>query len=227
MKLKNSKMTKLFTGFIFLFMLEFTCGFQIHLMGNNCALSKQDEFADRSGNTNYSKGDYFFNVREYGATGDGLTDDSDAVQEAMTNAAASGHGVVYLPEGQYLLRKVIEWVRPVGNRSLNGLVVRGDGTGKTVIIVDNSEGGFKVDDFYNLTQFQFRNMTILAARPDAGTAISVGKFGNRMGARGYRCFSGENIEVRGLTPADYFDWGGALCGKPAGRMPVSYPLPPC
>jgi len=42
-----------------------------------------------------------FNVVDYGATGDGTTDDTTAVQDAIDAAAAAGGGVVYFPSGIY------------------------------------------------------------------------------------------------------------------------------
>lgn len=43
-----------------------------------------------------------FNVRDYGAKGDGVTDDSQAIQQAIDAAAASG-GTVSLPGGTYVV----------------------------------------------------------------------------------------------------------------------------
>ena len=43
-----------------------------------------------------------FDVRKYGATGDGKTLDTDAVNRAIEAAAAAGGGVVVFPAGQYL-----------------------------------------------------------------------------------------------------------------------------
>lgn len=42
--------------------------------------------------------DYQYNVLNYGATGDGVTDDTAAIQAAIT---AAGRGTVFLPEGNY------------------------------------------------------------------------------------------------------------------------------
>jgi hypothetical protein len=43
-----------------------------------------------------------YNVRDYGAKGDGITDDRQAIQDAIDSAAISG-GTIYLPPGIYLL----------------------------------------------------------------------------------------------------------------------------
>ncbi|HEU0266379.1 MAG TPA: glycosyl hydrolase family 28-related protein, partial [Candidatus Saccharimonadaceae bacterium] len=42
-----------------------------------------------------------FNVRDFGAVGDGVTDDTAAVLSAVAAAKAAGAGVVYLPNGTY------------------------------------------------------------------------------------------------------------------------------
>lgn len=43
-----------------------------------------------------------FNVREYGAKGDGTSDDTAAFQQALDAAARGGGGVVFAPRGNYL-----------------------------------------------------------------------------------------------------------------------------
>jgi polygalacturonase len=43
-----------------------------------------------------------FNVREYGATGNGQTLDSLALQKTIDSCVEQGGGTVYLPAGQYL-----------------------------------------------------------------------------------------------------------------------------
>lgn len=48
------------------------------------------------------QGHPFLNVREHGATGDGTTLDSDAINRAIEAAAGSGGGTVYFPAGHYL-----------------------------------------------------------------------------------------------------------------------------
>lgn len=48
-----------------------------------------------------------YDVTDYGAKGDGVTDDGAAIQNAINAASASGNGTVYLPTGTYLLGTVI------------------------------------------------------------------------------------------------------------------------
>lgn len=42
-------------------------------------------------------GDFVFNVQAYGALGDGATDDSTAIQAAITAAQSAGGGIVLIP----------------------------------------------------------------------------------------------------------------------------------
>lgn len=76
----------------------------------------------------YDKGGHVFNVKAYGATGDGTTDDTTAIGLAITAAAAiSPRGVVFFPPGTY---------KTTGAHSLNGLdglQIVGSGIGSTVI----------------------------------------------------------------------------------------------
>lgn len=49
---------------------------------------------------------YTFNVRDFGATGDGTTNDTTAVQAALDAAEAAGGGTVFVPIGTYLVKQL-------------------------------------------------------------------------------------------------------------------------
>lgn len=49
----------------------------------------------------------FYNVKDYGAAGDGSTDDATAIQAAITAANSAGGGTVYFPSGDYVTDSMI------------------------------------------------------------------------------------------------------------------------
>lgn len=53
-----------------------------------------------------SRRDGIYSVRDFGAKGDGVTDDTDAIQAAVD--AAPSHGTVFLPYGHHLLTRTID-----------------------------------------------------------------------------------------------------------------------
>lgn len=55
-----------------------------------------------AGKVNFGDDKVFYNVRDFGAKGDGKTVDSDAVNKAIDAASAKGGGTVYFPAGTYL-----------------------------------------------------------------------------------------------------------------------------
>jgi hypothetical protein len=63
------------------------------------------------------------NVRDFGATGDGETDDSAAIKRAIAEA---GEGAIFFPPGRYLITDILEITR--GN-----IVLRGAGPDQTVL----------------------------------------------------------------------------------------------
>lgn len=70
----------------------------------------------------------WINVKDFGAKGDGVTDDTAAIQAAITAAKNAGGGVVWLPAGVYLISAMLQ----LGNGS-NGVRVRGSGMLATTI----------------------------------------------------------------------------------------------
>lgn len=77
-----------------------------------------------TGSTGVRQGALVYNVRDYGATGNGTTDDAASIQSAVTAATTTG-GTVYLPPGVY---KVLTAIVPANN-----IVIMGAGIGNTII----------------------------------------------------------------------------------------------
>lgn len=76
----------------------------------------------------------WINVRAFGATGNGVTDDTAAIQAAI-NAVPSGGVVVYIPAGDYLLNS------SALSMATAGTVLLGDGAENTKLLVGSSFTG--------------------------------------------------------------------------------------
>ncbi|HEY9784451.1 MAG TPA: glycosyl hydrolase family 28-related protein [Candidatus Obscuribacterales bacterium] len=112
------------------------------------------------------------NVRDFGAVGDGVTDDQTAIQNAINFAAATPGSTVLFPPGNYL---------HTGQLTVNGVNLVGKGatitagafsasivlgaTGSTLsgLIIDATVGASIGVHFNNATQFSMRN-TVIAAK---------------------------------------------------------------
>jgi hypothetical protein len=63
------------------------------------------------------------NVKDFGATGDGTTDDTEAFKRAI---AATSNGALFVPAGRYKITDILEITQP-------NFVLRGAGAGETIL----------------------------------------------------------------------------------------------
>lgn len=120
------------------------------------------------------KGGQVFNVKAYGAVGNGSTDDTVAINDTITAAAASTpRGVVYFPPGQY---------RTSGNHDLSGLDglrIVGAGVRSTTILISSA-----TNDLFKTTS-QTYNLHIGSFRVDQySTTVRTGGWVCNMGSAG-------------------------------------------
>lgn len=75
----------------------------------------------------------YFNVKAYGAIGDGTTDDTTAINSAKTAAVAVGGGIIYFPPGTY---------RYTANLTIqSGISLLGAGIGVSTLTADHASNG--------------------------------------------------------------------------------------
>jgi parallel beta-helix repeat protein len=119
----------------------------------------------------------FYDVRVYGASGGGTSDDITYIQQAVDDAVLAGGGTVYFPPGTYLISTAIK----VGSE----IVLQGNPTGTSA------------DDSLTVTSL------ILAGQPTGGGGIGGGGtvIGNIMVANSSYTGSSlqENISIRDLN----------------------------
>jgi pectate lyase-like protein len=118
----------------------------------------------------------WFNVKNpaYGATGDGSTDDTAAIQAAIDDCMARGKGVVYFPGGTYKVTATLE-------ADSDGVTLAGAGASVSVISLAsatangvNFGNGSAQRDHCGVTNLTFTS----SATRTAGAAIDFDKVGN-------------------------------------------------
>lgn len=80
----------------------------------------------------------WFNVRDFGAAGDGITDDRAACQAAIDACAASGGGTVYFPAGTYLCSQNGVLGYSLVINALSGVTLLGSGGGSIILQSGNA-----------------------------------------------------------------------------------------
>ena len=109
----------------------------------------------------------FFNVMAYGATGNGVTNDTAAISAAIAAAKAAGNGVVWFPTGTYLVSGGTFYL------SSNLTLI---GSGKfcsTLKLVASSGDMFTLAASGNVSNFEMRDLNLVAPAL-GGNLITVG-----------------------------------------------------
>lgn len=132
---------------------------------------KQDE-------TGYLLSRTWLNVLSFGAIGDGLADDTLAIQAAVDAAATAGGGMVYFPAGTYLVSE-----GPVAGLAVvvaaNNTHLVGDGVGATIIRLADSQNK-SVVDFRGSAVSLLRNCSLRGVEVDGNRANQTAGHGVRL-----------------------------------------------
>lgn len=181
-----------------------TLGLLFALCGNT--LSHADQVRD------------LFDVRDYGAKGDAVTDDSAAIAAAAAAAAGTASqrpATLYFPAGIYrLVRALPTWTAPVS--------VLGDGHAQSVISIDTAFSG----DVFSWSDVAEKNEDQARRRSDGvGVEIKgVRIVGDRTTTNRQNAFvfydRAEHVLMRDVDV--FYMTGRALYSGVSQRMPLSY-----
>ncbi len=173
----------------------------------------------------YAKGSPWHDVMAYGAVGDGVADDTAAIQAAIDAAeAVTRGGVVYFPAGKYLIPAAASLTIDASNVTLLGA-----GTNRTYILVSADASTLPVIDVNLATATRLEYITIKDLTIRAATEAARK---NRCGIRVQRVSALllENVEVRnlqniGIDLVDMWDCHirnvlVAFCGASATSLPA-------
>ena len=153
-------------------------------------------------NANGQSGETVFNVREFGAAGDGRADDTDKLQKAIDEARTQG-GVVFFPPGTYLTRRLTMYsrvhLRGSGGDATtlrlkggaNSAIVESDGFAK--LTGSRGDGG--------ITMFSVRDLTLDGNKEQN----PKGGYGLRIYGYGYELT--EIVAFNCRNDGVYSEWG--------------------
>jgi hypothetical protein len=116
----------------------------------------------------------FTNVTKYGATGNGVTNDTAAIQAALDAVEDAGGGVVYLPEGTYVLTTGLTVARNV--------FVQGAGPQATSITHNGNDACFLMRDGDAFSVYPNRGVAGLSVTGNSGASAMAFDIGNSWGA---------------------------------------------
>lgn len=122
----------------------------------------------------------WFSVINYGAIGNGVADDSAAIQSAINAAIAAGGGRVYIPRGEYLLGPVgTSGFYTLDVQNADGLIIEGDGPRATRLksATNVNKGPLAFTNCANVT---VRDLTIDGNRANQSTPTGHGIRGQNM-----------------------------------------------
>ena len=169
--------------------------------------------------------DDMVNLKWFGAVGNGIADDSDAVQ-AWLDFIVDNERLGYVPAGNFVLTTAIE--KTLAAARSFGIVGAGIGASVFTVPAGNATGGIIIDaGAYWSSQFVARDFTILADGVSLGTGLAFTMTAG--GNQHQRSVVVENVEAKGVdTTEDCFDIGmdfsgtwrplirGCVCGGPFG-----------
>lgn len=133
------------------------------------------------------------NIKNFGAKGDGVSDDSDAINKALRQAS-NENKVVFFPEGTYLIEKPISLEYSVGKF----LMLKGENLDKVKIIGSENLNGTMITSMMRST-FYIRDITF--NHKGNGTCVDA------FYIYAYNC----NFTSASTNPADMLIFTGSNC----------------
>lgn len=84
------------------------------------------------------------NVRDFGAKGDGQTDDAPAIQRTLHAARDAGGGTVYVPGGNYAVRSILRIASQTTLKMEKNAYIQRQGATNAIFVNDsNGKGGYE------------------------------------------------------------------------------------
>lgn len=150
---------------------------------------------------------FLVSVKDYGAKGDGIVDDTLSIQNAIDYAFSRGGGIVFIPNGVYMIKAhtdspaYTDYLRDQGGIALKDNVTLLLDSGATLKAISNAANAYQVIRTVNRNNVKIIGGTIQGDR-DTHTG-TTGEWGYGIGVLG-----GSNITISDITCKDC--WGDGV-----------------
>lgn len=153
-------------------------------------------------------GDHLMNVRDFEARGDGKTDDTRAIQNAINAASARGGGTVFVPQGRYFLAGHLDLPAHVTLRGVSEIPDTPDDNWGSVLLAVEGQGQADGTPFITMNRASvLRGLTIFYPAQKEPVPVAY-----PWTVRG----SGDNISILDclfVNPYQAVDFGTHPCGR--------------
>lgn len=109
-------------------------------------------------------------VKDFGAVGDGVTNDYNSIVLALSALAAVGGGALYFPKGTYLISTTSDSGVDITSDNIS---IFGEGNASTLYVTRNQ----KVISVVNVDNFRFSNMRVLQTQSGTNRQTMIGLTG--------------------------------------------------
>jgi hypothetical protein len=137
--------------------------------------------------TKITKGALVFNVKDYGALGNGSHDDTEAIRKAIEACVAAGGGIVFFPAGTYLTAKqtLPSLVTLAGSGVMATILKLKGGTNDNLIETEGFQALIAGGPGWGPSHFGVRDMTLDGNKTENTTPVANGGRGLAICGGGY------------------------------------------
>lgn len=176
--------------------------FGLILVLGSCVLRAADQPAPPAGGPAGAT----FNVRDFGATGDGHTKDTTALQKALDACAATGGGIVLVPPGVYLTGSVVLGANTTLRLAARANLVGSPDIDDYPVVRVRWEGEFRPGHRALISAEKADNLTIEGPGAIFGPPVSLSRLRDPRGPALIELADADHVRLQGFSTQYQWLW---------------------